>query len=60
MRDCKRTARQKVHYMARAAVQGHDCGGNRLRQWLAVRRRLAGIVSIVVTIMSVALLNRSL
>jgi hypothetical protein len=60
MRNCKRTARQKVHYMARATVQVYDCGGNKLRQWLPFRRRLAGMVIIMVTIMSVALLNGSL
>jgi hypothetical protein len=46
--------------MARATVQVYDCGGNKLRQWLPVRRRLAGMVIIMVTIMSVALLNGSL
>jgi hypothetical protein len=59
MRNCKRTARQKVHGMARSA-KVHDCGGNKLHLRLAVRRRFACMVVVMVTIMSVVLLNGSL
>jgi hypothetical protein len=57
MRNCKRTARQKVHGMARLA---RDCGGNKLHLRLAARGRVACMVVIMVTIMSVVLRNGSL
>jgi aspartyl aminopeptidase len=60
MRNCKRTAWQKVHGMARFAVQVHDYGGNKLYRWLAARLQLAGMITTMVTMMSVALVSGSL
>jgi hypothetical protein len=46
--------------MAGLAVQVHDCGGNKLPCWLTARHRLAFMVIIMVTIMSVAIFKGSL
>jgi hypothetical protein len=61
MRNCKRTARQKVHGMARIADQVHDYGAGTNYTDGCPRIRLARIVmvTIMVTMMSVALVPRS-